>query len=114
MGMPSGSSPEKAEAYYDYLLSHHQTDGRVATWTVDWTALAWLWGFAISIAVILLLWIWQYRTTGRGGLYPVQRWAGYTSELARPASLFFVLLTAGLTLFAVVLTISHLVNGQLF
>jgi hypothetical protein len=112
--MPSGSSPQDAEAYYQYLLAHHQTDGRVVTWTVDWTALAWLWGFAISMTVILLFWIWQYRTTAEEAPYPVDRWGGYTSELARPASLFFLLLTLGLTAFAAVIIIGHLVWGQLF
>jgi hypothetical protein len=34
MTMPSGSSPDDAQAYYDYLLAHHQNDGRIATWTV--------------------------------------------------------------------------------
>ena len=36
------------------------------------------------------------------------------SEAARPSSLFFVLLTIGLTLFAAVLIIGHLVWGQIF
>jgi hypothetical protein len=114
MAMPSGSSPEKAEEYYRYLLSQHQTDGRVTTWTVDWVSLAWLWGFVIAISVILLVWIWQYRTTGTGRLYPVDRWGSYTSELARPASLYFVLLSIGLSLFAAVLVVGHLVSGQIF
>ena len=28
MAMPSGDSPQTAQQYYDYLLAHHQTDGR--------------------------------------------------------------------------------------
>ena len=44
MSMPSGDSPSDAQAYYDYLQSHHITDGRVTTWQVDWTTLGWLSG----------------------------------------------------------------------
>ena len=114
MGMPSGDSPQHAQQYYQYLLSHHQNDGRVTTWTVDWVSLAWFWGFALAISISLLLWIWQYRTTGPGRLYPVDRWGGYTSEVARPASRFFLLLTLGLAVFATVLIVGHLVSGQIF
>jgi hypothetical protein len=113
--MPSGSSPEDAQAYYNYLLAHHQNDGRTATWTVDWVSLAWMWGFVVSMALILILWVLQYRTTlRRGGLYPVDRWGTYVSEVARPASLFFILLTLGLSVFAAVLIVGHLVWGQIF
>ena len=47
---------------------------------------------------MLLLWIWQYRTTRqKAGLYPVDSLGGYTTELAGPATFFFLLLTVGLT-----------------
>ena len=36
MAMPSGDSPQKADAFYHYLLSKHQTDRRPETWHVDW------------------------------------------------------------------------------
>jgi hypothetical protein len=115
MAMPSGESPADAREYYEYLQAHHQVDGRVATWHVDWLSLAWLWGFVIAMVSILLLWVWQYRTTRqRTGIYPVDRWGGFTSEQAGPATFFFLLLTAGLTTFAVVLIVGHLVWGQKF
>jgi hypothetical protein len=44
----------------------------------------------------------------------VDRWGGYTSELAGPATRFFLLITAVLTGFAVVLIVGHLVWGQKF
>ena len=85
--MPSGDSPQKVRDYYLYLQGHHQTEGKIATWHVDWMSLAWLWGFVIVLALALLLWIWQYRTTRqRTGIYPVDRFGGYTSELAGPAT----------------------------
>jgi hypothetical protein len=115
MAMPTGESPVHAEQYYAYLQAHHQTDGRVATWHVDWLSLAWLWGFLIALILTLLLWVWQYRTTRqRTGIYPVDRWGGYTSELAGPATFFFVLFTIGITAFAVVLIVGHRVWGQKF
>jgi hypothetical protein len=115
--MPGGSSPDDAQAYYDYLLAHHQNDGRIVTWTVDWWSLAWMWGFVVAMTVILILWVMQYRTTLKrnvAGLYPVDAWGTYVSESARPSSLFFLVLALGLSLFAAALIIGHLVWGQIF
>jgi hypothetical protein len=113
--MPTGDSPQKAQAYYLYLQAHHQSDDRIATWHVDWVSLAWMWGFVIALILILIWWIWQYRTTRqRTGIYPVDRFGGYTSELAGPATLFFVLFTVLVTGFAVALIVGHLVWGQKF
>jgi hypothetical protein len=115
MAVPSGESPTHAEQYIKYLQAHHETDGRVATWHVDWLSLAWLWGFVIAMTFALLLWVRQYRTTRqRPGIYPIDRWGGYTSELAGPAGLFFVVLTIFLTAFAVAMIVGHLVWGQKF
>jgi hypothetical protein len=115
MGMPSGDSPQKAQEFYHYLLAHHETEHRVSMWTVDWYGLAWLWGFVAALAVILILWIWQYRSTRqRTGIYPVDSWSGFTSELAGPASVFFIVFTALITGFAVALIVGHIVNGQVF
>jgi hypothetical protein len=113
--MPSGESRQHAHDFYTYLQAHHQTDSRVETWHVDWMSLAWLWGFVIVLVLALILWVWQYRTTRqRTGIYPVDSFGGYTSELAGPATLFFILLTIVLTAFAVVLIVGHLVWGQKF
>ena len=115
MAMPRGDSPQKAQEFYHYLLAHHETEHRVTTWSVDWLSLAWLWGFVVALSVILLWWVWQYRTTRhKMGVYPVDSWSGFTTELAGPASFFFVLFTAIITGFAVALIIGHLVNGQTF
>ncbi|MEP7334999.1 MAG: hypothetical protein ABI717_04395 [Actinomycetota bacterium] len=115
MAMPSGDTPDAARRYYDYLQAHHQTDHRVETWTVDWVSLAWLWGFVAVVSLVLLLWVWQYRTTRqRAGLYPVDSFGGYTTELARPATLFFLVLSVILTVFAAVLIAGHIVWGQKF
>jgi hypothetical protein len=113
--MPTGDSPQKVRDYYLYLQSHHQTEGKVATWHVDWMSLAWLWGFVIVLALVLIWWIWQYRTTRqRSGIYPVDSFGGFTTELAGPATLFFALLTLVLTAFAVALIVGHIVWGQKF
>jgi hypothetical protein len=113
--MPTGDSPQKVRDYYLYLQAHHQTDGRVVTWHVDWLSLAWLWGFAIVLALVLIWWIWQYRTTRQAtGIYPIDSFGGYTTELAGPSTLFFLLLSGIVTAFAVVLIVGHLVWGQKF
>jgi hypothetical protein len=116
MGMPSGDSPQVVDRYYHYLQSHQlEPHGRVATWHVDWTSLAWMWGFVIVLVVILFLWIRQYRSTRqRGGIFPVDTWGGYTSELAGPATTFFLFFTVIVVAFGAEFVIGHIVNGQLF
>ena len=115
MRMPSGDSPQKAQAYYHYLQAHQETMQRAATWEVRWIDLAWLWGFAIVLPLGLLLWVWQYRSTRqKANIYPVDSFGGYTSELAGPATAFFLILTVVLSGFAVVLIVGHLVWGQKF
>jgi hypothetical protein len=108
--------PSKPDAYYHYLQAHHQSDHPVQTWQVDWGALWWLWGFVVAICLITLLWIRQYRTTRQrhGGLYSTDTWSGYTSELAGPASLFFLVFSAIVVAGAVVLIAGHLIWGQKF
>lgn len=113
MGMPSGESPENAQRYYHYLQAHQETMQRAATWHVRWLDLAWLWGFLIALAVIMLIWVWQYRTT-RQRIYPVDTFGGYTTELAGPATFFFIFFTVAVTGFAVALIVGHLVWGQKF
>ncbi len=115
MGMPSGDSPQKVKAYYDYLNGHHVIDGRVQTWHVDWLSIAWLWGFVIALVLGAALWVKQYRTTRqRVGIYPIDTFYGWTTEGAGPATLFFLVLTAILTGFAVVIVVGHIIWGQTF
>jgi hypothetical protein len=113
--MPSGDTPEKARQFYLYLQGHHESDGRIATWHVDWMSVAWLWGFVIVLVVGTLLWVRQYRTTRqRTGIYPVDTFGGWTTEAAGPATLFFLLFTAIIVGFGVAIIIGHLVWGQKF
>jgi hypothetical protein len=115
MAMPSGESPQHADEFYNYLIAHHETEHPVKTWHVEWFSLAWMWGFVAALSLILVLWIWQYRTTRqKPRIYAVDSWSGFTSELAGPATLFFLILTAILTGFAVALVVGHLVDGQIF
>jgi hypothetical protein len=114
MGLPSGESPQKAQDYYHYLQAHQETLHRAATWHVRWLDLAWLWGFLIVLALVALGWVWQYRSTRQRGIYPIDRFGGYTSELAGPATWFFILLTGLLAGWAIVLIVGHLVWGQKF
>jgi len=115
MGMPSGESPQHAQQYYHYLQGHQETMQRPATWHVHWIDLAWLWGFVIALSLMLLLWIWQYRTTRqKTGVYPVDSFGGYTTELAGPSTLFFILFSVVITGWAVVLVVGHLIWGQKF
>ena len=115
MGMPSGDTPGKAQQYYHYLQGHQETQYRAATWHVHWLDLAWLWGFLIVLGLVILLWLWQYRTTRqKTGIYPVDSFGGYTTELAGPSTFFFVLLSLILAGWGVVMIVGHLVWGQKF
>ena len=115
MSMPHGDSPQKAEEYYRYLQSHHESEHLVRTWHVDWVSLAWMWGFVAALSFVILHWVWQYSTTRqRTGVYPVDSFGGFTSELAGPATFFFLVFSAIITGFAVVLIVGHLIWGQKF
>jgi hypothetical protein len=112
---PKGDTPEKARDFYLYLQGHHETEGRVATWHVDWTSIAWLWGFVIVLVLALLIWVMQYRTTRqRTGIYPIDSFGGWTTEGAGPATIFFLLFTAFIVAFAVGIIVGHIVYGQKF
>jgi hypothetical protein len=119
MGMPSGDTPTKVRDYYLYLQGHQETMQQPATWHVRWIDLAWVWGFVIALSLIALGWVWQYRTTHHrrsrgGGIYPVDEFGGFTTELAGPSSLFFILFSVFVVIFAVVLVVGHIVWGQKF
>jgi hypothetical protein len=116
MSMPSGDSPQKAQQYYHYLQSKEIVPhGRDATWHVDWTSLAWMWGFTIALAVILVLWVRQYRTTRQvPGLSPLDSWAGHTTEAAGPATTYFLVFTTIVVVFGGVMVVGHLISGQKF
>ena len=114
--MPTGDTPQKVQAYIDFLQSHHQTNGPLVTWHIVWDAIGWTWGIFAMIVFALVLWIWQYRTTRRGSfLYPVDTWGGYTTESARPATtpffLYVLLLIVGMD---IALIVGHLVWGQTY
>lgn len=106
--------PSQPDAYYQYLQAHHQSDDPLKNWTVDWLSLAWMWGFMIVISVLTLLWIQQYRHSRQSEVYEVDTWSGYATEIARPASRFFIILSVVITAFAVVLIAGHLIWGQKF
>jgi hypothetical protein len=116
MGMPTGDSPQTAQQYYLYLQGRELAPhGRTETWHVDWTSLAWLWGFVAVIIVVLLIWISEYRTHHPAEpISPADRWGGYATEGAGhvPWSVWLVMFSV--VVFGVVLVVGHLVSGQLF
>jgi uncharacterized membrane protein YedE/YeeE len=116
MAMPTGDSPEKAQAYYQYLQSRQLAPhGRTVTWHVDWTALAWMWGFVVVLAIIFGFWIRDYRSTHpQTGISPLDRWGGYATEAAGRVPVFFWLATVAIVAFGAAFVIDHLISGQLF
>jgi hypothetical protein len=116
MAMPTGDSPQTVAQYYHYLQSRQlEPHGRVDTWHVDWTALAWLWGFVLVLIIVLGLWIRDYRSTHpQTGIAPLDRWSGYTTEAGARVPFFFWVVTLAIVAFGAEFIIGHLVNGQLF
>jgi hypothetical protein len=116
MAMPSGDTPQKAQAYYHYLQGRQlEPHGRVSTWHVDWTSLAWEWGFVLVLAAGIVFWIREYRSTHpETGITPLDRWGGFTTEAAGRVPLFFWWFLLVIVGFGAEFVISHLVNGQLF
>jgi hypothetical protein len=116
MAMPTGDTPQKAQAYYEYLQAHQLAPhGRIATWHVDWTALAWLWGFAIVLVILLAVWVRDYRSTHpQTGISPLDRWSGYTTEAAGRVPFFFWLVTLAIVGLGAELVIGHVISGQRF
>jgi hypothetical protein len=116
MAMPTGDTPQKVQEYYLYLQAHQLTPhGRTQTWHVDWTSLAWMWGFVIALCVVLAVWIRDYRSTHpQTGLSPIDRWSGYTTEAAGRVPFFFWLMTVVVVACGAEFVIGHLINGQVF
>jgi hypothetical protein len=74
-----------------------------------------MWGFVIVVVLLVLVWVRQYRSTRHArGLFPVDTWAGYTTELAGPASMAFFFITIFVLAFGAEFVIGHLISGQLF
>lgn len=116
MSMPTGDSPQQAQAYYHYLNSQQlEPHGRTETWHVDWTALTWMWAFVIVLCILLGLWIRDYRSTHpQTGITPLDRWSGYTTEAAGRVPALFWFVSLVVVAFGATFVIGHLVNGQLF
>jgi hypothetical protein len=116
MSMPSGESPQHALQYYHYQQSQQLVPhGRDATWHVDGTALAWMWGFIVVLVVLLWAWVTSYRSTRhKGGIFPVDTWGGFTSEQAGPATRFFFIVVLPIVVLGTVMVVTHLIYGQKF
>ena len=116
MAMPKGDSVQKVQDYYLYLQGRQLAPhGRTETWHVDWSSLAWLWGFVIVICVVAVVWIRDYRSTHpQTGISPLDRWSGYTTEAGGRVPFFFWLVTFGVVAFGAEFVIGHLISGQAF
>jgi hypothetical protein len=116
MAMPKGDSVQKVHDYYQYLQSRQlEPHGRAVTWHVDWSSLAWLWGFVIVLSIIVVVWIRDYRSSHpQIGISPLDRWGGYTTEAAGRVPIFFWVVTLAIVAFGAEFVIGHLISGQLF
>jgi hypothetical protein len=116
MAMPTGDSAQKAQDYYLYLQGHQLAPhGRTATWHVDWTALGWMWGFALAVSLILVVWVRDYRSSHPPtGIAPLDRFGGFTTEAAGRVPFSFWVVTIVVVACGAEFVIGHLISGQLF
>jgi hypothetical protein len=116
MGMPKGDSVQKVHDYYLYLQGRQLAPhGRTETWHVDWTALAWLWGFVVVVVVVILFWVRDYRSSRlQSGISPLDRWGGFTTEAGARVPFFFWVVTLAIVAFGAEFVIGHLTSGQVF
>jgi hypothetical protein len=116
MAMPKGDSVQKVNDYYLYLQGHQLSPhGRTETWHVDWTSLAWMWGFVVVVSLVIVVWLRDYRSSHpQTGISPLDRWGGYTTEAGGRVPIVFWVVTLGIVAFGAEFVIGHLVSGQLF
>ncbi len=116
MAMPKGDSVQDVHDYYLYLQGHQLAPhGRTETWHVDWTSLAWMWGFVAVLAIVLVVWIRDYRSNRpQIGISPLDRLGGYTTEAAGRVPFSFWVVTLVIVVFGAEFVIGHLISGQLF
>jgi hypothetical protein len=116
MAMPKGDSVQKVNDYYLYLQGHQLSPhGRTETWHVDWTSLAWMWGFVVVVSLVIVVWLRDYRSSHpQTGISPLDRWGGYTTEAAGRVPIFFWIVTLAVVAFGAEFVIGHLTSGQLF
>jgi hypothetical protein len=116
MAMPKGDSVQKVDQYYHYLQARQLAPhGRTETWHIDWTSLAWLWGFVVVLCIVLFFWVRDYRSSHpQTGISPLDRFGGYTTEAAGRVPIFFWVVTLAIVAFGAQFVIGHLISGQLF
>jgi hypothetical protein len=116
MAMPTGDSVQKVHDYYLYLQGHQLAPhGRTETWNVDWSSLAWVWGFVVVVSILLVAWIRDYRSSHpQTGISPLDRWGGYTTEAAGRVPVLFWIVTLVVVAFGAEFVIGHLTSGQMF
>jgi hypothetical protein len=112
--VPSGSDGETVREYYDYLYSHYISE-MGQTFRFDAAGLLW-WGFwvVILVAGIYLATRLQRSTRAPSEPYPVESYNGYITEANGPAGPFLLISIAGVVLWLIIITVYHLVQGQIY
>jgi hypothetical protein len=112
--VPTGNDGAAVSEYYDYLYNHYVSEIN-QTYQVNPTTLLW-WGVFVVILVgsIYLATRLQRATRSRREPYPVESYNGYITEANGPTGPFLMIVFAGIVVWLLLITIFHLVQGQIY
>jgi len=107
--MVSGNSDAHAEAVYRNFYGYYNGDDP-QTYGVQWNGELWALLFFVAVSATIGLLIRQYRTNNTE-LYPLERFGSLT-ERANGLGMAFIVIMAGQILWALYITVIHILNGQ--
>jgi hypothetical protein len=111
--VPTGSSPEAVQAYYQYLLSFY-INPVVQNVTTNWLIIGATMAWVAIVAGLVFIYFRRSRSEKPSTLYPVETYNGYISESNAGTGLFLYIFFALVVLWLLYTTITNLTQGQLY
>lgn len=115
LDVPTGDTPEKVNEYYAYLTKIwlERTGGQ--TFEIDWADHFWigLWIFLLA-GIFGVYSFWQRYTRAHREPYPIESYDGHIQEANGPVGGFLMLFFAGVFVWAVILTVLAIREGQVY
>lgn len=112
--VPTGDDSSTISDYYDHLYDHYVSQ-ITQTFDINPITLLW-WAFYVFVLVtgVYAATRWQRNTRARREPYPVETYNGYISETNGPVGVFLSLFIVGIVAFLIVITVFHLIQGQIY
>ena len=112
--VPTGRDGPTVRAYFDYLYNVY-LNRITQQFTIQWATFYWtVFWIALMIGSFFAATWWHKRVRAEREPYPVETYDGYISEANGPVGPFLKLFFIGMFLWAVGLTILHLIYGQIY